>query len=194
MRFNYPDGATPLEPAELAELIPTHITVQEQLNAWEEKNILEAQQWAFKQKDILSIEFIEKLHTHMFNHTWKWAGKFRKTEKNIGIKWFLISAELKKLCDDIRHQLAYETFSLDEIAVRLHYRLVLIHPFPNGNGRHARLMADLLIAQLGRPRFSWGMQQSQDLYKTTPVRRQYIDALRAADNGDYTKIIAFARS
>ena len=194
MKFNYPDGATPLEPEELAELMPTHITVQEQLNAWEEKNILEAQSWAFKQKNILSVEFIEKLHTRMFNHTWKWAGKFRKTEKNIGIEWFLIPTELKKLCDDINYQLTHEISSCDEIAIRLHYRLVWIHSFPNGNGRHARLMADLLITKLGQPRFSWGMQQQQDLYQATPVRKQYIDALQAADKSDYSKIIAFARS
>ena len=130
----------------------------------------------------------------MFNHTWKWAGKFRKTEKNIGIEWFFIPTELKKLCDDINYQLTHEISSRDEIAIRLHYRLVWIHPFPNGNGRHARLMADLLITKLGQPRFSWGMQQQQNLYQATPVRKQYIDALQAADKGDYSKIIAFARS
>ncbi|HLB40848.1 MAG TPA: mobile mystery protein B [Candidatus Babeliales bacterium] len=195
MKFSYPVGATPLDADELAGLIPKHITLQAQLNAWEEQNILAAQQWAFKQRDgLLTVNFIIKLHQRMFDHTWLWAGKLRQTEKNIGIQWFLIPTELKKLCDDVNYQLSVGTFSPDEIAVRLHYRLVWIHPFTNGNGRHARLMADLLITKLGRPRFSWGMQQVSDLYQATPVRQQYIAALQAADQGDYAKLIAFARS
>jgi len=192
MKYNYPEGATPLEQEEILGLIPQHITTHDQLNAWEQKNILEGEQWARKKKDILSVEFIKKLHEHMFNYTWKWAGKFRQTGKNIGIDWHMIPVELKKLCDDVSYQLKHHSFSDDEIAVRLHHRLVWIHPFPNGNGRHGRLMADLLAIQLGHPRFSWGMQQ--DLYKVTPIRKQYIEALRLADRGDYSKLIVFARS
>lgn len=192
MQFNFPEGATPLEPEELLDLIPQHITTQDQLNTWEQKNILEGEQWARKKRDILSVDFIKKLHEHMFNHTWKWAGKFRHSGKNIGINWHLVPVELKKLCDDVHYQLKHHSFPDDEIAIRFHHRLVWIHPFPNGNGRHARLMADLLAIKLGHPRFSWGMHQ--DLYKANPVRKQYIEALRLADRGDYSKLIAFARS
>lgn len=192
MKYDYPEGATPLEQEETLGLIPRYITTHDQLNDWEQKNILEAERWARNKKDILSVEFIKKLHEHMFNHTWKWAGKFRQSGKNIGIDWHMIPVELKKLCDDVSYQLQHHSFSDDEIAVRLHHRLVWIHPFPNGNGRHARLMADLLAMQLGHPRFSWGVQQ--DLYKVTPIRKQYIEALKLADRGDYSKLIAFARS
>jgi len=192
MKFNYPAGSTPLEHEELLNLIPDHITTQEELNAWEEKNILRAQQWAFKQKDILSVTFIKKLHEHMFNETWKWAGQFRKTEKNIGIPWAQIPAKLKGLSDDTQYQLDNHLFSDDEIAVRFHHRLVFIHPFPNGNGRHARLMADLLITKQGGARFSWGMHQ--DLTKASSVRKNYIEALQSADHGHYSKLLIFARS
>jgi Fic-DOC domain mobile mystery protein B len=192
MKFNYPVGSTPLEHEELAALIPDHITTQAELNAWEEKNILIAQQWALRQKEILSVSFIKKLHERMFNETWKWAGEFRKSEKNIGIHWPQISIKIKELCDDVQYQLDHNTFSKDEIAVRFHHRLVFIHPFVNGNGRHARLMADLLIMQQGDTRFSWGM--NQDLYNATPVRKQYIASLRLADQGDYSKLLIFARS
>jgi Fic-DOC domain mobile mystery protein B len=192
MKFNYPEGATPLEHEELAELIPDHITTQEELNAWEERNILVAQEWAFKQKEILSVVFIKQLHEHMFNKTWKWAGQFRKSDKNIGIHWPQIYPKTKELCDDVQHQIEHNTYSKDEIAVRFHHRLVFIHPFPNGNGRHARLMADLLITQQGNQRFSWGMHQ--DLYKATPIRKQYIEALQRADRGDYSKLLEFVRS
>ncbi len=192
MKFNYPIGSTPLEHEELAALIPDHITTQEELNAWEEKNILIAQQWAFKQKEILSVEFIKKLHENMFNETWKWAGEFRRSEKNLGIDWLQIPVKIKELCDNAQYQLDHDAYSKDEITIRFHHRLVWIHAFPNGNGRHARLMADLLITRQGGIRFSWGMHQ--DLYKANPVRKQYIEALQCADHGDYSKLLNFARS
>lgn len=192
MKFSYPVGATPLDTEELAALIPQHITTQAELNAWEEKNILVAEQWALKQKDIITTAFIKQLHQHMFNMTWKWAGKFRTSEKNIGVDWHKISTMVRELCDNVNYQLDHGTYPHDELAIRFHHRLVWIHPFSNGNGRHARLMADLLIMQQSKPRFSWGMHQN--LYKTTPVRTQYIESLRLADRGDYSKLLAFARS
>ena len=145
MKFNYPIGATPLNSDEVVDLIPSHITTQEELNAWEEKNILSAEPWAFKQKNLLSIDCIKKFHQRMFDKTWKWAGQFRKSEKNIGIHWSKIAIELQKLCDDVKYQIDHHVFSNDEIAIRFHHRLVSIHAFSNGNGRHARLMADMLI-------------------------------------------------
>lgn len=191
MNFNYPPGSTPLESDELADLIPKHITTQEELNNWEQQNILLARQWAIAQKEILTISFIQELHKKMFNNTWKWAGKFRTGPKSLGVNWYLISSELKKLCDDVNHQLELETFSKDEIAIRFHHRLVWIHSFPNGNGRHARLIADLFVMRLGRPVFNWGM--NQNLYVFNAARRHYIDALQCADRGDYSKLITFAR-
>ncbi len=193
MKFNCPEGSTPLEPEEIFDLIPVHITAQAQLNVWEQRNILLAEQWAKKKKqNIVSVDFIQKLHKYMFDQTWKWAGKFRRSGKNIGVDFHMISIELKNLCDDVNYQLEHHSFPDDEIAIRLHHRLVWIHPFPNGNGRHARLMADLLIMQKGLPRFSWGA--TQDLYKITPIRQQYIESLREADRGDYSKLMDFARS
>ncbi len=192
MKFNYPEGATPLDADELQALIPPHIRSQDQLNAWEQQNILLAQEWALNKRGIISLDFIQALHKHMFNQTWKWAGQFRHSNKNIGIEWHSIPMEVKRLCDDVSYQLEFKSFSHDEIAIRFHHRLVFIHPFPNGNGRHARLMADLLIIQQGYPRFSWGMHQN--LYTPNPVRKQYIKALQLADRGDYSKLMIFARS
>lgn len=192
MKINDVGGATPLEPEELLGLIPKHITTQAQLNAWEQQNIVLAVQWAKRQKHILTVDFLLKLHKRMFNETWLWAGKFRQSGKNIGIDWPMIPGELKNLCDDVIYQLTHQSFTDDEIAVRLHHRLVLIHPFPNGNGRHARLVADLLLIQLGHKKFSWGM--GQNLQQASAVRRQYIDALRSADRGSYAALLSFARS
>jgi Fic-DOC domain mobile mystery protein B len=192
MRYKYYNGATPLDPVELHDLIPEHLATQEELNAWEEKNIQKARQWASNKIDILSISFIRELHRQMFDETWRWAGRFRTTERNFGVNWLVIPADVKKLCDDVLFQLAHATFPDDEIAVRLHHRLVWIHPFPNGNGRHARFMADLLIIQLGHLPFSWGL--FQELSSPTPVRKNYIDSLQLADRGDFSKLLIFARS
>lgn len=192
MKITYPPGLTPLEPEELDGLIPPHITTQEQLNVWEQTNIIAAERWARKKKNLLSVDFIQKLHYHMFNQTWKWAGEFRFSGKNIGIDWHIIPEELQKLCAEVQYQLEHNSFSDDEIAVRMHHRLVWIHPFPHGNGRHARLMADLLIIQKGHQQFSWGA--AQNLYEATPVRKKYIAALQLADRGNYSKLIDFARS
>ncbi len=200
MNFNYVAGSTPLDHDESKDLIPAHITVQEELNAWEFNNILIAQIWALKKKkNIVSLEFIQKLHEKMFDKTWKWAGQFRKSEKNIGIHWAQVPIKLTELCDNVQYQLDHDVYSKDEIAIRFHHALVAIHAFPNGNGRHARLMADLLIRQQGGKRFSWGLQQSLqistgDLYQATPVRKQYIEALQLADRGDFSRLLAFARS
>lgn len=190
--LDYPAGATPLDADELANLIPGHITTQGELNEWEQLNILQGEAWARKQRqDILDAAFVRKLHERMFGETWRWAGEYRKTDKNLGVDWLKIVVELKKLLDDVRYQVEHGSYPADEIAVRFHHRLVAIHPFPNGNGRHARLMADLLAERLGRPRFSWG---SRSLVDAGETRQRYIAALQAADARDYGPLLAFARS
>lgn len=197
VNLDYPAGATPLDADELASLIPAHLTTQSELNEWEQLNIGEGDKWARKQrKDILGEDFLRQLHRRMFGETWKWAGEFRKSDKNIGVDWRYIGVELKKLFDDVRYQIEHATFAADEIAVRFHHRLVAIHAFPNGNGRHARLMADLLAERLGRPRFTWGSRRlvNESLTDASPVRHDYIAALQAADARDIAPLLAFARS
>lgn len=190
--LDYPPGATPLDADELANLIPGHITTQGELNEWEQLNILQGEAWARKQRqEILQEAYVRKLHERMFGETWRWAGEFRKSDKNLGVDWLKIGVELKKLLDDVRYQVEHGSYPADEIAVRFHHRLVAIHPFPNGNGRHARLMADLLAERLGHPRFSWG---SRSLVDASETRQRYIAALQAADARDYGPLLAFARS
>lgn len=187
--LEYPAGATPLDRDEAAGLIPSHIANQGQLNAWELQNVLEGERWAFgrKHKEILSVDFMKSLHRRMFGDTWKWAGDIRTTEKNIGIAPANIYVEIKILCDDIRVQLAAKHWSMTEIAARFHHRLVSIHPFPNGNGRFSRTMADLLLVQNGSGRFVWGA----DLVVEGEIRHQYISSLREADKKDYRPLFEF---
>lgn len=132
----------------------------------------------------------------MFNVTWKWTGKFRTTEKNLGVAWHRIPEEVKNICDNATYQLDHNVFSLDELALRFHHRLVWIHPFSNGNGRHARLMADLLMQQHGYQSFNWGNydDDDDDLLQQSSLRKKYIESLQAADQGNYKKLLEFGRS
>ena len=197
VNFDYPEGATPLSPDQANELLLTHITTREELNPWEHENISEAHNWLdqHKPKDILNQAFMLKLHKRMFGKVWKWAGHLIKDEANIGnVPWWRIETDLKNLCDDVKAWIENETFPPDEICVRFHHRLVLIHLFPNGNGRHARLMADLLAENvLGQLRFTW---EEADLTNAGDSRSRYIEALRIADkyDADYGPLLKFARS
>jgi Fic-DOC domain mobile mystery protein B len=192
--FNYPQGATPLDRNEIEGLIPTHITTRSELDRWEQDNINEALAWLdlYNPKDILTEAFMKRLHKRMFGNVWKWAGTFRRSDKNIGVSWRMIPNDLKQLCDDVRYWIKNQTFQDDEIAARFHHRLVQIHPFSNGNGRHARLMADILLEHFfDEPPFTWG---TANLVQTGEDRRQYIESLRAADKGDYEPLMRFVRS
>jgi Fic-DOC domain mobile mystery protein B len=193
MKFQYATGATPLGQDEINGLIPLHITTQGELNEWEAANILRAENWLFtvNHGNFLTIDFIKRLHKKMFEDTWKWAGLFRSTERNIGVEPSRITMELKNLLDDVTHHILNNVYPIEEIAFRFHHRLVWIHPFPNGNGRHARTMTDLLLVQAGESRFSWG---KNTLIKEGPTRKKYIEALRNADKHDYTALSEFVRS
>ena len=193
MDFAYAPGATPIDPDEALGLIPVHITTQADLNAWEEMNIVEGANWIKRQKITQSLNegLVRELHHRMFNQTWLWAGTFRKSAKSIGIDWPQISVALRNLLDNTTYQIEHQTMSIDEIAVRFHHQLVLIHAFPNGNGRHARLMADALIMSLGGERFTWGGNKPIETLGTT--RQSYLSALRAADNGHLDSLMQFAR-
>lgn len=191
--FVEPDDATPLEPGEREGLVQTWITTRADLNEAEQASIDMAAAWADRRRsaDILSEAFVLELHKRMFGAVWGWAGTFRRTARNIGIDAYQIAPELRAMLDDARFWCANETYAPDEIAVRLHHRLVAIHPFPNGNGRHARMMADLLIRRLGGAPFAWGGGTLADI---GGLRRAYVDALRAADGHDVEPLLAFARS
>jgi Fic-DOC domain mobile mystery protein B len=184
---NHPDGATPLDPDEADALLPQYIQTRAELNLWEQENILEAATWTLRARSpALSERLIRELHRRMFNRTWAWAGHYRTSDKSIGVYWATIPSEVRNLIDDGRYWIENDTFEIDEAALRLHHRLVKIHPFVNGNGRHARLWCDMLLRQNGRPPFAW---KSQDLDVMGEVRRAYIDALRAADINDYTPLV-----
>ena len=188
------DGNTPLSPEELADLIP-NLATKEELNEWERENILLAREWATTDRtappEMMSDGYVRKVHRKMFDETWKWAGQYRVTEKNIGVPFHQIRECLVALFGDVRYWIENRTYSSDEIAIRFHHRLVFIHPFPNGNGRHARLIADVLVMKLGKPTFTWG---SANLVEPGTARTRYLQAIRLADQGDIEPLLQFARS
>lgn len=195
--LEYPPGATPLNPNEIAGLKLSYISTQKELNAAEQDNILQGETWAFsqKRKNVLTEKFMRDLHAKMFGLVWKWAGTYRNSDKSIGVVWFQIPAEINKLIADVRYWVTHETYPVDEIAARFHHRLVWIHPFPNGNGRWARTMADVLLQSLDKPRFTWGSQLKQGSLNDHGIAREkYIRALKLADTKKYSALLDFVRT
>jgi Fic-DOC domain mobile mystery protein B len=185
-------AATPLSDEEREGLIPSYITLRSELNEAEQANIQEAENWALKRKrDVLGERFLNNLHKRMFGRVWRWAGDYRRTGKNVGVDAYRIPTELRALIDDCRYWMENGTYEPDEIAARFHHKLVWIHPYPNGNGRHARLATDLLLIAMGKKRFTWG---STSLVDPGDTRRAYVAALQAADRHDFAPLFAFVRS
>lgn len=208
MQLDYPEGATPLDPDEAAGLIPKHIVNHGQLNEWQLTNVLRRERWAFGNMrserrrtfattdDLLTLDFVRALHKRMFGDTWRWAGTFRATEKNIGVDPARITSSLADLCEDVKTQFAFASYPIGDIAARLSHRLGSIHPFANGNGRLSRTYADLILVENDAPRFSWG---AANLVSERPIgerqaRATYLAALRAADAKDCKPLLAFVRS
>jgi Fic-DOC domain mobile mystery protein B len=186
------DAATPLSDEEREGLIPSYITLRSELNEAEQANIQEAENWALKRKrDVLDERFLNNLHKRMFGRVWRWAGDYRRSGKNVGVEAYRIPTELHALIDDCRYWIENSIYDPDEIAARFHHKLVWIHAYPNGNGRHARLATDLLLIAMGQKRFTWG---SASLVDPGETRRAYVATLQAADRHDITPLLAFARS
>ena len=186
------NSGTALSEEETEGLIPSYIALRRELNEAEQANILEAQEWAFsRNREVLDEKFLNNLHKQMYGNVWRWAGRYRSTGKNIGIDVNRIPMELRQLLDDCRFWTMNSTYEPEEIATRFHHRLVAIHCYPNGNGRHARFAADLLLISMGLERFSWGGKNLVDVGET---RKRYIAALQAADRQDIGPLLEFVRS
>jgi Fic-DOC domain mobile mystery protein B len=196
LELEYNDGQTPLDLDEKEGLLLKTITTHGELDEYEQLNIEKAVEWtitrSLSSKKILTEKFIKLLHKKMFGNVWSWAGSFRQSNKNIGIEWFNISVELKTLLDDARFWMSNNTYDPDEFAIRLKHRLVSIHCFPNGNGRHSRLVADTIIESIfGKEVFTWN---NSNMTKPDETRKCYIAALKACDDGDILPLLEFARN
>jgi len=193
--IDYIKGQTPLDDDEKEGLLIKTISTRGELDEFEQANIQQAIEWTlknkFKKDQMLTEEFLLQVHKKMFSEVWKWAGTKRKSNKNIGVDKFQISTELKTLIADCRYWIDNNTFNPDEIANRFSHRLVKIHVFPNGNGRHSRLIADIMISNIfNEPIFTWG---KSDLSEKGATRDEYLDAIYSADNGNIEPLIKFSR-
>jgi Fic-DOC domain mobile mystery protein B len=194
----YSDGNTPIQPEEAEQLIPRISTMRE-LNEYEVLNILRAREWAFdsrtmKSTDPLEEPYVRELHHRMFDNVWKWAGTYRQTERNIGCDPKEILQRIPELLANTQYWLDNKTFSTDEALLRFHHQMTRIHPFANGNGRHARMVADVVAVKCGRAEFSWGA--GKDLVAKGDARAVYLAALRTLDanENDVISLLEFARS
>ncbi len=196
LEINYAPGQTPLDEDEKEGLKLKSITTQGELDQFEQLNIEKAVEWTIRAKlkpeKILTEKFIKDLHKKMYGDVWKWAGEFRKSEKNIGVKCAQIGIELIKLLDDTKYWIENETFSPEEIAIRFKHRIVSIHCFPNGNGRHSRMMADIIMESIFEKEvFSW---HQSNMVKADDTRKEYIIGLKKADLGEIKPLIEFAKN
>lgn len=187
-------GETPIDPDEAKGLL-LRITTQEALNRAEEENILRARRWATRSRlvrsDLLTDSTLRRIHKEMFGGIWSWAGSYRRSDKNIGVPWAQIPLLVRQVCDNFKLRMSSERDDHDRLCVDLHYQLVSIHPFANGNGRHARFCADRFVENLGGHPFLWGRS---DLRSEGVTRKAYLTALKAADRGDLEPLVRFARS
>lgn len=189
-------GQTPLTEEEKEGLLIPSITTRAELDEFEQQNIERAIQWTLQgrigRSQLLSETFIKRLHKEMYGDVWAWAGTFRRSEKNMGVNWTLIPVEVRKLMDDCKHWIDADVYAPEVVAVRFKHRIVQVHCFPNGNGRHSRLMGDLILQKFFRlAPFSWG--SGANLEKAGGSRDEYIRAIREADNGTFERLIEFAR-
>jgi Fic-DOC domain mobile mystery protein B len=196
LNLTYNDGQTPLDEDEKEGLLIKSIATRGELDEFEQKNIEDAIQWSlarkFKTEQILSESFIKQLHIRMYSSVWKWAGEYRKTNKNIGVDKLEITTALRSLIDDAKYWLENSVYEPDEFAIRFKHRLVRVHCFPNGNGRHSRMIADIIIEKIYQlPVFTWG---GASLSVDMDIRSQYLKAIRKADKGDFDLLLKFARS
>ena len=189
-----PGGATPLDPDELQGLKFAHITTRGELNELEQANITQGLRWLGQRRtgtDILDAAFVRTLHHRLFGDVWQWAGVFRQTGKNLGVDPARIGEQLRILLDDARYWTEHETYPPLEAAARFHHRLVQIHCFANGNGRHARIMTDEFLRHCHDHKpIDWAA--GYDLMKDNRRRDQYIAALKAADGNEYGPLLTFA--
>lgn len=189
--FPQDDGHTPLSEEDRQGLLLSHVATRDDLNDAEQRNIAKAlRRRAPTAERLLDDMYLRGLHKAMFGEVWQWAGKYRLRGTNIGVPPTRIAADLRTLTGDAKEWVKCEYFDIDELAVRFHHRLVTIHPFPNGNGRHSRISADYLAQALGGLPFSWGAHLRLD---TDALRRTYLTALRSADRGDFSRLFSFAR-
>lgn len=197
MKFEYSEGTTPLSLDETECLIPNYITLHSELNTLEQINIASAQLWLAKRKmlpeKILSESFLNLLHKKMYQDIWTWAGQYRRSDKNIGVDWIKIPIFLRQLLDDVKFQISKNSYSYYEISIRFHHRLVWVHPYVNGNGRHARIATDYLLKTLSKEKISWGGNNLENHNTASATRKKYIAALRKADSGDYSLLLYFCR-
>ncbi len=192
MTFVEPDGATPLDPDEAQGLKLRHVTTRGELDELEQANIEQGLAWVSRQRrlDVFDDGVIRTLHRRLFGEVWAWAGTYRRTEKNIGVDPFSIGPALRSMLLDARSWSEHEVYAPLEAAARFHHRMVQIHPFVNGNGRHARIAADVLLDTVYRhPPVAWA--SGFDLQADGERRVVYIAALRAADRGELGPLLRF---
>lgn len=193
VRFDTPEGATPIDDA--SGLLAENVFAYSALNAVESENILRAVNVHLssrkrRESPWLTEEYVRRVHRDMFDSVWDWAGRYRDGELNIGVPASRVRDEVGKLCQDVAYwdEQKENQIPLLERSARLHHRLAWIHPFKNGNGRHARLMGDIYLQVNGHKLPMW---PSAAMGGAGEPRSAYLGALKRADAGDFGPLVEY---
>jgi Fic-DOC domain mobile mystery protein B len=187
MSFDPPiPGQTPLDDPSGLRIKGIRTTTE--LNAAEAENIRKATikylvSKPSKRSARFDLAWLLMLHNEMFGEVWEWAGTLRKTETNIGSRPHQIEIDLHNLLEDLKAW----NMPLLEQAVRLHHCAVKIHPFRNGNGRWSRMLANIWLKLHGAEPIEW---PESTIGTASTIRAAYLEAVKVADGGDYSKLLA----
>ena len=127
-----------------------------------------------------------QIHKIWLEEIYGWAGKYRKVKLTKGNFPFAFPSEIPKLMkvfekDSLRHNTPCNFKSRERVIkalAEIHAELVLIHPFREGNGRTARILATLMALQADMPRLNFSSI-------TGRKQKKYIAAIHAGLDKDY---------
>ncbi len=181
-------GETPIDPSGLKD---RSIKTRTELNEVEAENIRKVYVKYLADRPTrksapFDYQWLFKLHREMFHEVWVWAGKPRTHDVNLGVSWPNIQEQLWALLADLNEWQESLQMSLIEQSARLHYRAVWIHPFCNGNGRWARMLASIWLRLHSGPLLVW---PEEHIEERSIIRDEYLATLYKADEGEFSPLI-----
>jgi fido (protein-threonine AMPylation protein) len=182
-------GETPIDPSGLRSPYKKWVKTRRQLAQPEAENIRKATLKYLTgkltcRKAPFDVAWMLRLHHEMLGDVWQWAGQTRRTGCQFGVDWQQIEMQLYGTVEDL--EIWQESMDLLEQSTNLHFRGVWIHPFQDGNGRWARLLANIWLRLNGEPIVEWPAEVSGI---ESRIRQEYLDCIRHAIDGEMGPLI-----
>ena len=190
MKYDIPEGQAEILPNKLGLKKPEEIAISE-FEGFLEAEILLAESLTAKTK--FNTKYILKIHKLALAHLYTFAGKYRNV--NISKGGFLFSSALhlpqsmKEFEDEVLLQLPAiysDREKLIEDVATVHAELLFIHPFREGNGRTARILANLMVRKAGYDLLEFDKIEGE-------VFEQYVLAVQKASLKNYQPMAKIIR-